>query len=144
MKKALIGIVALALITLSITSCKKTTAVNGGTWTFKDSTNASINYTVTSGIASMYQTSPVASTFGYAYQISSLATVCKTNTSYGDIVFNFYNYPTVSGTYPISPNVYIDSGSTAVAINMILATGSNMLKRTLSLLPLVQLGLQLP
>jgi len=123
MKKALIGIVALALITLSITSCKKATAVNGGTWSFKGQT-----YTVTSGIASLNQVSPVVTAaYGNPYTISSLATVCQASNSYGDIVFNFWQYPTVSGSYPITSNTFVDSGSNAIAINMILSTGKTYL-----------------
>lgn len=120
MKKALIGIVALALITLSITSCKKAATVNGGTWSFKGQT-----YTVTSGIASMNQNSPVNTALNNPYTISSLAAVCQANNSYGDIVFNFWQYPTVSGSYPITSNVFVDSGSNAIAVSMILSTGSN-------------------
>jgi hypothetical protein len=124
MKKALIGIVALALITLSITSCKKATAVNGGTWSFK-------GQTVTSGIASLNQVSPVVTAaYGNPYTISSLATVCQASNSYGDIVFNFWQYPTVSGSYPITSNTFVDSGSNAIAINMILSTGSNYVGKT--------------
>ena len=126
MKKALIGTVALALIMLSVTSCKKATTVNGGTWSFKGQ-----NYTVTSGIASLNQVSPVTTAaFGNPYTISSLTTVCQTSSSYGDIVFNFWQYPTVSGSYPITSNTFVDSGSNAIAINMILSTGSNYAGKT--------------
>jgi hypothetical protein len=121
MKKIVTGIAAVTLIMLAVTSCKKTTSVNGGSWTFKDSTNAAINYTVTSGIADVSQ-NPAA--YGL-YGIATLATAAQTSSSYGSIVFTFFSYPTVSGTYTITANQYPDSGSHEIAVNMILATGSN-------------------
>jgi hypothetical protein len=121
MKKSLTVIIAVVLILLMGTSCKKTTTVNGGSWTFKDSTNATVNYTVTSGIANV-SLNPAA--YGL-YSIAQLVTAAQTGSSYGSIVFTFYSYPTASGQYTITPNQYPDSGSHEIAINMILATGSN-------------------
>ena len=124
MKKALIGIVALALITLSITSCKKATAVNGGSWAFKGQT-----YTVTSGIADITQNPTTFMRTGLpdtTYPIDlSLATACSASNSYGSVVFTFYTWPNVSGTYTITPNQFPDSGSHEIAINMILAKGDS-------------------
>lgn len=119
MKKIISGIVAMMIIMLTITSCKKAATVNGGSWSFK-----SQNYTVTSGIADISQGSPVNTPSGNPYLVSSLATVCQTSNSYGDIVFSFYNTPIVAGSYPITANQYIDSGSTAMGVQMILQTGS--------------------
>jgi len=121
MKKAIIGIVAVAFILLTVTSCKKTTAVNGGSWTFKDSTNAAINYSVTSGIADV-TLNPAA--YG-VYSIAQLTTAANNGNNYGSIVFTFFSLPTTSGTYTITPNMFPDSGSHEIAINMILAQGSN-------------------
>jgi hypothetical protein len=116
MKKILIGIVAVTLIMLAITSCKKPASVNGGSWTFK-----SQNYPVTSGIADISQQPPV----GSVYNIATLATASQGSNSYGSIVFTFFSYPTASGTYTITSNQYPDSGSHEIAVNMILSTGSS-------------------
>ena len=121
MKKIVTGIVAVTLIMLTVTSCKKTTAVNGGSWTFKDSTNAAIGYVVTSGIADVSQTPPLPT----VYNIASLTTVAQTSNTYSSIVFTFFTYPTASGTYTITPNQFPDSGSHQIAVNMILASGSS-------------------
>jgi len=115
MKKTLTGIVAFALIMLTITSCKKTTAVNGGSWSFKSTT-----YNVTSAIADVSQVPPVSS----VYNIASLSAACQNGTSYGNIVFTFFQYPTASGQYTITSNQYPDSGSHQIAVQMILQTGS--------------------
>ena len=131
MKKIVTGIVAVILIMLTVTSCKKTTAVNGGSWTFKDSTSAAVNYTVTSGIADVSQTPPLQT----IYSIASLTTVAQTSNSYSSIVFTFFTYPTASGTYTITPNQFPDSGSHQIAINMILATGSNYVQKNFSPTP---------
>jgi len=115
MKKIVTGIVAMAFIMLTVTSCKKSTSVNGGSWAFKSQT-----YNVTSGIADVSQVPPVQT----VYNIASLTTVCQTSNSYGDIVFTFFSYPTASGSYTITPNQYPDSGSHEIAVQMILQTGS--------------------
>ena len=121
MKKAIIGIVAIALVLLTVTSCKKTTTVNGGSWTFQDSTNAVVKYTVTSGIADV-TLDPNA--YG-VYSIAQLAIAANNGSNYGSIVLTFFSLPTASGTYTITPNQFPDSGSHEIAINMILAHGSN-------------------
>lgn len=131
MKKIVTGIVAVTLIMLTVTSCKKTTAVNGGSWTFKDSTNVAINYTVTSGIASVSLQPPVQT----VYSIAQLTTVAQTSSSYSSIVFTFFSYPTTSGTYLITPNQFPDSGSHQIAVNMILSTGSNYAQKNFNPTP---------
>ena len=124
MKKILSGLVAFTIIMLTASSCKKAATVDGGSWTFNGQT-----YKVTSGIADVTQNPTTFQRTGLpdtTYPINlSLATVCSTNSAYGDIVFTFYTYPKVSGAYAITPNALPDSGSQEVAVNMILSTGSN-------------------
>jgi hypothetical protein len=131
MKKIVTGIVAVTLIMLAVTSCKKTTAVNGGSWTFKDSTNAAINYTVTSGIADV-SLNPAA--YGVT-SIAQLTTAAQTSSSYGSIVFTFFAYPKASGTYTITANSLPDSGSNQIALNMILASGSSYAQKNFNPTP---------
>jgi hypothetical protein len=125
MKQILKSVVAVTVIMLMFASCKKAATVNGGSWTFKGQ-----NYSVSSGIADVSQNSPVVTALGNPYPIASLSTVCQANNGYGNIVFTFWQYPTVSGSYPITSNPFIDSGSNAVAINMILSTGSNYAQKS--------------
>lgn len=120
MKKTFVILAVAFILLITASSCKKAASVDGGTWSFKGQT-----YTVTSGIADITQNSPVLSSNGNPYTIASLATVCQTSNAYGDIVFTFSQYPTHSGTYPVTANQNIDSGSNAVAVNMILSTGSS-------------------
>jgi hypothetical protein len=122
MKNIVIGTVAFMVIMLTATSCKKANSVNGGTWTFKSQT-----YTVNSGIADITQNPTTFQRVGLSdttYPINlTLVTVSKTY-GYADIVFTFYTYPQVSGTYTLTPNAVPDSGSMQMAVQMITQTGS--------------------
>ena len=103
MKKILIGLVALSMLT--IVSCKKSAKVDGGSWTFK-----SVTYSVTSAIAN-------------STGDQSLVAISNSNNNYDELQFTFYTLPTTSGQYTVTAGAP-DTTNTQVNVNMILTSGS--------------------
>jgi len=123
MKKILIGFLALSMLT--IVSCKKTTTVNGGTFTFKGT-----SYNVTSAI-------------GNTTTDNSLVCVNSGSNTYNQVIFTFVSsivggaqvlpYPT-AGTYTVVSGTP-DSTGTQVNVSLVLTTGATYNAKTYAVDP---------
>lgn len=101
MKK--ISIITLTLcMVLAMVSCKKTTTVSGGSWSFKSAT-----YNVTSGITNTAD--------------NAFVVISKDGNKYDQLLFTFTTLPSADGSYAIVPGAP-DSTGTQVQLSLTLAT----------------------
>ncbi len=111
MKKILIGFLALGIFTSY--SCKKTAAVNGGSWTFKSNT-----YTVTSATTNTY------TDYGAYVQANVLTAINSGSDQYNQVQFAFLDMPIAEGTYNVIPDAYPDT-SINVSVSLKLTKGAS-------------------
>ena len=101
MKKISIITLTLCMI-LTMVSCKKTTTVSGGSWSFKSNT-----YKVTSGITNTAD--------------NAFVVVSKDGNKYDQLLFTFTTLPSADGSYTIVSGAP-DSTGTQVQLSLTLAT----------------------